>query len=317
MATNKSSNTIKPFIKSTDTLRYCHYALKRFEIQYSDKKTYVVNPSFVNNIDIQYAFDAHLYPVFHVEVVLDPDNYYKIIEDKKKVKFFIKMHKFFSDSMMSPNSITQEKAFLSDTFDLILDDSEYDIYKKMRNEGATSFGANTRSTQDDLNEINNVFDLYLYKSEYVDKFNKEISVAYLQKATVTDGICYIFHKIGLGKCVLMKKPDNTDEYDPLILPPMKAKDAIRWLDCYYGLYKRGMFFFVDYIRDVVYLIPYSGACSAKRAKEKDNIFIMIPNKTTEHLSEPCMIDRSKTEPDTIQQQISRVKADMGDFYDNR
>jgi len=25
----------------------------------------------------------------------------------------------------------------------------------------------------------------------------------------------------------------------------------------------------------------------------------------------------QTEPDTIQQQISRVKADMGDFYDNR
>jgi hypothetical protein len=32
---------------------------------------------------------------------------------------------------------------------------------------------------------------------------------------------------------------------------------------------------------------------------------------------PESAEDMQTEPDTIQQQISRVKADMGDFYDNQ
>lgn len=285
------------FFRTTDELQYWRYRLKEFIILHPDGSTESIDTIKVNDMDITYNYEKYLYPIFHVQLVLDPDTYYKILEEKKDIKFKVRIDQFYSNALLSHDTISIDHNYINCTFDLILDDDEYDTYKSLRQEGNSNLSERSSSTKNSLRYTNNIVDLYLYRSDIVDAMNTEVN-DFLTSSTVLDGIQFIATKTGL-KRFLMAKPENTKVYTPLVIPPMKAKDAIQWLDSYYGLYKQGMMFFVDFIGNsdkdyIIYIIPYSGSCRAWKKNETKEVDILVPKKSNSFTSDPCMLKRSGT-----------------------
>ena len=179
---------------------------------------------------------------------------------------------------------------IDDKFNLILDDSDYDTDKTLREErDSGNYKYRSSSTYNQLQYVDNVIELFLYKKDYNEKMNVIVNEI-LKNATVTNAIQYIASKAGI-KNILMTIPDNTTVYSELVIPPLKAKEAIRWIDTYYGLYKTGMLFYIDPLNSTTYILKYNGECSAYRRGEIKDINIMIPEKTSKHATQMCGLKR--------------------------
>jgi hypothetical protein len=89
----------------------------------------------------------------------------------------------------------------------------------------------------------------------------------------------------------MTIPHNRKIYKELVIPPLKAKQAIKFLDTYYGLYKTGMMFYCDMVDDITYLLDYSSKCTAYQNKELKETNILIPKKSNKYSSDLCSLYR--------------------------
>jgi hypothetical protein len=144
-----------------------------------------------------------------------------------------------------------------------------------------------KDLENDVFQVDNMIELFLFKSKLVDKLNTVVN-AVISNATVNDGIQYIATRAGLNN-LLMAPSHNSKTYNELIIPPLKAKQAIKFLDTYYGIYKTGMMFYVDMIDDITYLIEYDSKCNAYQNKEIKETNILIPKKTHNYMSDLCSL----------------------------
>ena len=58
-------------------------------------------------------------------------------------------------------------------------------------------------------------------------------------------LCFSRHATSKIKNLLMSPPNNTKIYDKIVIPPLTALDALKFLDSYYGLYKNGSITFLE------------------------------------------------------------------------
>jgi hypothetical protein len=277
------------FIEKSDKYQKWKYNVSELFILYADGSQTNIPSHNVQSISISHLFEQNLFPIFRVEVVLSSATYYKIIKNKKDVKFKLRIQKFYTEIDNASKSLQRD--FINDTFDLILDDADYDKDESLKKEKKALDYDNTidKETDSDLFQADNLMEFFLFKSEYVNKLNGMVN-AILANATINDGIQYIATSIGLNN-LLMTIPHNRKIYNELIIPPLKAKQAIKFLDSYYGLYKTGMMFYCDTIDNVTYLLDYSPKCTAYRNKELKETNIMIPKKSNKFASNLCALYR--------------------------
>lgn len=278
--------TILAFINKNDILQLWSYHTAEFKVFVNNKEYDLKNR--LRNISIFNRFETHLYPIFRVELILEPEVYYAIMNNKSTAQFHVRLQKYYRKFGEEKKSLYRD--VINDKFNLILDDSDYDTDKTLREErDSNDYKYRSISTYNQLQYVDNVIELFLYKKDYNEKMNVIVNEV-LRNATVTNAIQYIASKAGI-KDILMTIPDNSKVYSELVIPPLKAKEAIRWVDTYYGLYKTGMLFYVDPINSTTYILKYNGDCTAYRRKEIKDINIMIPEKTSKHAAQLCGLKR--------------------------
>lgn len=286
------------FIDQDDKYQKWKYIISEVFVLYPDGSQTEIPAQQITSIDIIHLYEKNLFPIFKVDVVLASVTYYKILKNKEKVKFKLRIQKFYTEIGDTEPSLVRD--WINDTFDLILDDADYNSEESILKEKREKIydTVTDKELENDLYMVDNKMEFFLFKSELVDKFNKVVN-AVISNATINDGLQYIASVAGLSN-ILMTTPQNQTSYPELIIPPLKAKYAIKYLDTYYGIYKTGMMFYSDMVDGTTYLIDYSEKCTAYKPKELRETNILIPLKSSKYSSDMCSLKKkSSTETNFI------------------
>jgi hypothetical protein len=277
------------FIEASDKYQKWRYNVSEFYILYPDGTQSEVPPHRVQSITISHLFEQNLFPVFRVELILASITYYKIIKYKKDVKFKLRIQKYYTEIDSTTKSLQRD--YINDTFDLILDDDDFNTEESLlKEQKELDYEIMIdKDLENDIFQVDNLIEFFLFKSEAVSKLNTMVN-AVMTNATINDGIQYIATNANLNN-LLMATPHNRKIYKELIIPPLKAGQAIKFLDTYYGIYKTGMMFYYDMIGDITYLIDYSPKCTAYQSRELKETNIMIPKKSNKYSSDLCSLYR--------------------------
>lgn len=252
-------------LENNDKIVRYRYTITEFFILYeNEEKKYTLPNTRITNINILNRYFTNAFPIFNINLVLESSVYYKLIKNKDTVKFKIRMQKYEIND--SDERVSFYTDFINDTFSLILDDDDNDLEERIRE------GIYENGDENELNAVNNNIELYLFKSSLI-KSTKDTINCILRNSTVTNAIAYIASKINL-KNVLISPVENKTMYDQLIIPPMTATQALRYIDTYYGLYEKGSVIYFDL--NYTYIINFKGGCSAYKKNEKKNTYIIVP-----------------------------------------
>ena len=276
------------FFKDTDKFLKWRYHIDEIIILYSKKKEEKIGTEKLKSLSIMHDYETNLFPIFKIELVMESSIYYDILKDKKDVKIKLRLQKYSTE--IGSNDKSLYKDYINRTFDLILDDTDYDADESFRSEAKNNDLNNvTQDNRNQMDQSNNLIELFLFDSALVDKFNVNVNEI-LTNANPLTGIQYVTSAAGIGK-ILMTPPDNTKSTAEMVIPFMKAKEGIRWVDTYYGLYKTGMMLYSDFISGITYILKYSGECTAWQKKEIKETDILIPEKSSKYSSDLCSVQK--------------------------
>lgn len=240
---------------------------------------------------ITHDYENNIFPLFRIEVVLEPSRYYKIIQQKENVQFKIRIQKYYREIGKSKESLKRD--YINDTFDLILNDSDFDTEKGFKEEqNQNNYTSIVKDDENDLYWTDNRLEFFLFKSDTI-KASRKIVNGILSNANVTDSINFIASKAGLNN-ILMAPADNDTVISELVIPPLTASQAIVFVDSYYGIYKVGSLIYMDLDRN--YIMPYDGKCRCWERDEKKETSIVIPKRSSTFSSDLCTVEKSA--PDT-------------------
>ena len=269
---------------SEDTFLKWRYTVSEIYILYPKEDPEEIPTERLTSLMISNDYENNLYPIVRIEIVLEASRYYKIIQNKEDVKFKLRIQKSYQ--LLGDSDWSLDQDYIQDTFDLILNDSDFDVDAGFKEENASGDYENIQ--EDDINDLfatDNRFEFFLFKSSTIKAGRKTINQV-LHNATVTDGINYIASKAGF-KNLLMAPSDHVDVIEELVIPPLNAAMAMVYIDCYYGIYKTGSLIFMDLDRN--YILPYNEKCKCWGSKEDKEISIIIPKKSSSFSSDLCTV----------------------------
>lgn len=269
---------------TADTFLKWRYTIKEIYLMFPKEEPVEIPTERLTSIMIFNDYENNLYPVFRIEIVLEASRYYKIIKQKNDVKFKLRIQKSYQDLGDQEWSLDQD--YIQDTFDLILNDNDFDVDAGFKEEAAGGDYENIESDDvDELFETDNRIEFFLFKSSTIKAGRKTINQI-LHNATVTDAVNYVVSKAGL-KNLLMAPSDHTSVISELVIPPLNAAMALMYIDCYYGIYKTGSMVYMDLDRN--YILPYNGKCKCWEKKEDKEINLIIPKKGSKFSSDLCTV----------------------------
>lgn len=244
------------------------YCLSNFDILYPDGTRVSVPSSFVNFFYINKSFDYAFFPIFNINFNVRTVDYYKILKNKDKVKFRIRLQKYKSTSDGIPPA--KEDVF-NGTFCTFIEDSspffDEELYKKDKQ--ARGIPENDMSPE----EVSNRMELYLFKEEDLNTGKKIVNSCY-GNLTVTDMLMLILSNGGYKGKVLMSPCDNNVAYSEILIPPLPTIGAIKYLEEVYDqFYNEGSVLFFDLDRG--YFLRKKASCTAFAPQEYNQTVISI------------------------------------------
>lgn len=256
-----------------DKFQKYKYIVKNLKILLPDGKGEIeLHTSKLIQIDLEENFEENFFPLFKITMSLDTDSYYKLLENKNKAQFYIRINKAFAGEDES-SELSLEKAFINDTYDIIFDENTGDMQLALKNEGNKDDYTKAReATTNSLSAVSdNMCTFYLFKSNIggtKTNVNKVFS-----NINVSDAVAYLMSEAKIDN-VLMAQPDNNTVYKEFLIPPQSVLKNLQFIDTYYGIYRDGtiMYFGLDY----TYIIPYNGKCLAYAPNETTDTSIIIP-----------------------------------------
>lgn len=277
------------FLYDDDKYQKWRYRVTEFQILNVNAKPIEIIPDRISSIGIFHDYENNLFPIFRIEIITASTIYYKILQNKSRVKIKLRIQKYYNELAKKKKSLMRD--VINDTFDLILDEEDYDSDKPLREESKRNLKNFDTDISNDIVKSNNPIEFYLYKSDIINKMNTNINNV-LTNATSTGAIQYIINQSGL-KNILMAPADNNKIIPELLIPPLKAKEALMWINNYYGIYKNGFIAYNDFIDGIFYILPYSGGCKAYQYNEMTETNILIPKKNNRiAANELCSIRRA-------------------------
>lgn len=241
-------------------------------------------PIRISDIEITHDYTKNLFPIFRFTVVLEPSVYYKILRNKNDVQFKIRLQKYYSEIGSEKKSLYRD--VINSTFTLILDDDDYYAEEALlEKEAEINFEDVIKDDKENLYKADNIIEFFLFKTSMIKSSRKAVNTV-LKNATTADAVGYIATKANFPK-ILMAPTDNKIEYKELVIPPMTAVEALKFIDSYYGFYQKGSKIYFDF--DRCYILPYVGDCKAWIKDEKRETVIIIPSKTSAYASDMCSL----------------------------
>lgn len=250
-------------VEDSDKFLTYRYEVKDFYFTLKDSKTKMKGYKLKSLIIIN-DYIENVFPIIQLKVSIDYDTYYKIIRNKDNVKIRIRIQKYYTLPGKSEKSLNKD--YLDTSFSLILDDDDEDLYADVRKKNNVE-GQDSNDLKEQANEV----EFYLFKSSLVKASKKRINKI-LEDCNVTNAIAIVMKRMGI-KDLLMSKASNTEIYN-MIIPPLKATQALAYIDTFYGIHDVGSILFFGIERS--YLLRYEGRCSAWEQGEIKTTTIIIP-----------------------------------------
>lgn len=233
-----------------------------------DRESYELPVERVRSFKIENYYTEAIFPILKLNILLESSRYYLMIKNKNKVKFKLRVQTY-SHNVGEPENKSMYKDIINDVFVFYPEESGDDFDKDLRN------AAGTGDKTNDLSEITNEIELFLFKDSVVTGLRSQINLV-LNNVNMTTTALYLLSTAGL-KNILMSPMDNTTVYNNLILPPLSIEKQIHYLESTYGFYKNGMIFFVGLLN--TYLISYDGKCTAYKRNEWTDTVIYVMEKS--------------------------------------
>lgn len=270
-----------------DRMFIWRYTVSEIQLLIPDDKTYKIPNERLTSMNILTNYEDNAYPVFKIEIVLEPSLYYKIMKNKDTVQFHLRIQKYYNGVDNKTQSLKRD--FINDTFSLILDDEASDLTDVIKREdNKYNFKYVRKNDLTNVEEAHNKIEFFLFKTSTIKGLNTKNVNAILKDCTVTDAMAYVLSTAGVNN-VLMSPSHNNQVYDNIIIPPMPCLKALRFLDTYYGIYKTGSMMFFDFTYS--YILQYDGKCTAYTQNEVQNTQIVIPTLRNGHSTQCCTISK--------------------------
>ena len=221
----------------------------------------------ITDFRIEHYFEEASFPIFKMEMMMEPSRYYKIIKNKDTVRFKLRLQMYYTS-----RNDDADKSLLRDVINstfCIYTDEDSDDYDEDLKKAA--------GTQDDINQldkINNVVELYLFK-DTVSNIRSSFNVI-LNDCTMCTAVTYLLYKAGI-KHLLMSPFENTASYGTLLLPPQSIEKQLRFLNNNYGFYRKGAIIYFGLMHS--YVLNYKGGCTAWYNKEWKETIIYVLDKS--------------------------------------
>lgn len=207
----------------------------------------------IRNFKIEHFFEEASFPIFKMNVLMEPSRYYNILKNKNTVRFKIRLQKFYT-----VNGDDKNKSLVTDvfntTFRLFPDDDANDYDK--------SSSLDNKSDLNELEELTEHVELFLFK-DIVTSLRSSFNTV-LTNCNMCTAVTYLLHKANV-KNVLMSPFENTRTYGTLLLPPQSIEKQIKFLNNNYGFHKKGTIVYFGLLHS--YILNYKGGCTAWYNKE--------------------------------------------------
>lgn len=223
-----------------------------------------INAAEINGLTIEKDYDNDLFPIMHVNLIIRPMTYYKIVKNKTTVKFRMKLESYKFEPSVESSKF--KKVVFNEIFSIFVDDNtpffQEDSYKRMKE---------IERDETPITDFSKSYDLYLFKDSDMNIAKKKLNYV-LSSANMADTLAYHFSKIGLTK-VLMTPIHNSRTFTEIVIPPLKLDELIYYMERLYGFYPEGVLLFLDY--DCTYFINKSPTCKAFRPNEYKQTIVTV------------------------------------------
>ncbi len=224
----------------------------------------------VTGIELVNDYFNNTFPIFKLNLILDSDTYYKILNNKTEVKIKLRLQKYYQ--LYGSNKKSMYKDFINDTFVIIDDtmdisrDDDLDLQEKI----------NKSNSDDELEMYDYPLELFLYREETSTGVKTQINNI-LKNVTLSSVIGYLFG-VSKIKNALVSPLENNKTYEEILLPPLTINRQLLHLDAMYGFYRYGSVIFFGI--DRTYILNFKGGCTAFENREKPETCIYIPKITS-------------------------------------
>ena len=252
-------------ISSSDAIHFYKYHLKEFYIIFSDG-SYKVDNNRLCDITEMDAYLDNLYPILKVTVAFEPSIYYKLVKEKDTLKIKLNIQKYYRVNDKGDKSAYSK--FISDTFQLILNDDDENLSKDIHDKEFPD------GDENELNAITIKQELFLFK-KFVIKTNKTMINKVFENMTPTGGLSYLLSRLGINN-ILMDRLDNHTRYDFFYMPPLPINKEIKFIDTFYGFHKTGSVIFFGLSRS--YILRFSTKTNAFEKGEIKDVCFIVPKE---------------------------------------
>lgn len=227
----------------------------------------------LTDFKIEHYFEEATFPIFKITMTLEPSRYYKIIKNKDKVKFKLRLQSWYRKKGTDEKSLVRD--VINDTFSIFIDDDNEDYQKELKKD------AGTDKDENHLDRLKNDVEFFLFKTSLVTGLRSNIEKV-LDSVDLTTTIAYLLSKSGANK-VLLSPLDNKKTYDTLVLPPQSIEKQLKYLNNNYGLHKKGTIIYFGLMFS--YILDCKEGCTAWYKKEwkETVIYVLEKNSTDSYL----------------------------------
>jgi hypothetical protein len=259
----------------TDTHLF-KYIVEAFDILFEGEDTpTTLNGEQITGMTLEKNYDIDHFPIFKTTLILRPNLYYKILQNKLTVRFRVRMQKY---RFQQDGVFLYKTNVINETFCIYLDDNTPFLDRALYDKTS---GKGDQQNNVMLQDFSKDYTFFLFKEKDVND-SKAITNKVISKATLTDAIAYLFSVNGFKK-VLMTPLENKKIYDEIVFQPVTLIGNLNYIEQQFGLYKSGTVLFFDF--DVIYLIHKTSKCTAWRANEnKQTVFTVRSSLNPDNLS---------------------------------
>lgn len=235
------------------------------------KDSFELDKRNIIGLSVAKDFKNNILPVVNLKISLSEKDYYFILDNKNHVKILLKIYAYLVDDKTSLEDYLSKKI-------------PYMKNKIMDIVFRPYFDDVTPYTEKDINEDKDslqnersdfrILNMYLYSEDNLEKNKIDINFS-LNNCSPFDALIYACNKTNV-KDLIIKEPDNLENYRQIICPPLKLKQSIEFIQNNYGIYKQGLLFFQDFNR--TYILPKYLNKSVIEKDECNIIYFFINNK---------------------------------------
>lgn len=227
-----------------------------------------LQPVQINSAYIEKDFDNSFLPIFLVNLNLQKDLYYDIINNHTTSKFIIQIDKYIDPG--NTGKAKTKRVYIRDKFIPIINDktpfTDEKFYKTIKYNGSNRVG--NQLIPYDLMQS---YDFVLVRESDLLATKKTLNTVFSSTNIIT-ALTTVLSNAGV-KNVLLSKLDNSTTYRELLTLPVPLIPQLKYIDSYYGLYKEGSQIFFD--MDRAYILRNSPQCTAWSQNEFKEVAITI------------------------------------------